>query len=527
MPSPLPEALRERVMHRLEKGQSVGQVAQALALSRMTVYRYRQAAQEQGQRVPVPRVPRKKSRKTLDKKETKALAELALQHPKDTALELRERLNLQVSESTVRRALKEAGIRHKRAHFRDLRIRTDEGIVWERRAFRQAQRGPALLASRLLFFDEANFRLNEQATRGWAAPGASHAELFRPKGHSVTTGVFLTLGQGGVLHHRVYPPARPFQALPLVYEAQELPTPGRGIPLDQDLKEASVGQLRHILRTFGVKVTDTEGRPLKKRRLLTLARHLERRGQVGLPRAGRKDLGGGLQAFRATTRDVVQYWLKHFLPWAGEQKLDLRERTLVWDNAATHGAVRTTQTQNISVFHRWFREWGLAGVVFTPPRSPSFNPVELCFAYVKRWVRKWAPPEGYTQAGLEQAIAQAVEKVTPQMIDNWIRACGYHEEQREQEVLARDCNFRWAGYGSRPVNTLEQEPEVGFLRDDVYEPLSIVDERVRGGRKEYRIRWKGYAPAEDTWEPRSHLLVGAHQLLRNWERTKTVTTVLT
>ena len=159
----------------------------------------------------------------------------------------------------------------------------------------------------------------------------------------------------------MYPPARPFEPLPLVYEAQELATPGRSISPEQDLEEASVGQLRHILRTHGVKVTDTEGRPLKKRRLLNLARHLERRGQVGFPRVGRKDLGGGLQAFRATTRDVVQYWLEHFLPWAEEQKLDLRERTLVWDNAATHG---TTQTQKISVFHRWFRERGLAGVVF-------------------------------------------------------------------------------------------------------------------------------------------------------------------
>ena len=39
-----------------------------------------------------------------------------------------------------------------------------------------------------------------------------------------------------------------------------------------------------------------------------------------------------------------------------------------------------------------------------------------------------------------------------------------------------------------------------------YEPLSIVSHRKRGPITEYRIRWKGYSPDEDTWEPASHLV---------------------
>ena len=83
---------------------------------------------------------------------------------------------------------------------------------------------------------------------------------------------------------------------------------------------------------------------------------------------------------------------------------------------------------------------------------------------------------------------------------------------------------RWAGYGpAPPEDVAETDPEVGFLRDDIYEPEALVDERVgQRGRPEYRVRWKGYGAAEDTWEPREHLLVGTEQLLRDWERSKRV-----
>jgi transposase len=301
--------------------------------------------------------------------------------------------------------------------------------------------------------------------------------------------------------------------------------------------------------------------------------------------------------FRGTARTVTQYWLESFLPWAEERKLDVTHQTVVWDNAPSHSAVGTTQTERISAFHRWFREWGFRGVVFTPPRSPSFNPVELCFAYIKRWIRKWAPGDGYTQSELEAALHRAVAKVSPEMINHWIAGCGYlsranqpaerKDDQKgvrparatvdpctwteplprrphlvcldEQGTLVQEKRLgktrwrrdresdsdsmqvvppdrkpntitesvmalspqdaRWAGYGPGPPDGVtETEPEVGFLRDDVYEPEAIVDERMSAQGREFRIRWKGYTPREDTWEPESHLLVGAQQMLRAWHK---------
>jgi transposase len=615
MPSPsgrpYPPELRERVMELLEEGVSPTAIARRLRISRMTVYRYQRAAQQQGQRVPQPRPSGGYRHSKLQRPQIQGLARLALAHPKDTAAELQSRavteglMALPVSVSTVRRALHKAGVSYKRATYVDMRTQTDSGISHERQAFRHAQRSdPLFRAQHLLFFDESNFRLHEQASRGWAAQGP--AILYRPKGQSLTTGVFVTLGQGGFFHYQLYPPVRPFAPLPARYQAAECVAPGAGVDVGltaAQVRRATTAQLRSLLRTHCIKLSDEQGRVLSRQQLVDIVLHLRRQGRVGLLRAtrGRQDQGGALQAFRATTRDVVRYWTEELVPWAEEKhEHKLGDKTVVWDNAPTHSAVRTTQHHRISVFHRWFREWGFRGVIFTPPRSPSFNPVELCFAYLKRWVRKWAPDEGYTHAGLEAAIHRAAALITPAMIDHWIKGCGYREEVEEQEqeqdqedkkqdnaadpcdqaeplprkshVICADVRgtvvktkpagqprwrrlrksqadgeqgsnlvpaapprrvvaapardppraFRWAGYGpDPPADVTETAPEVGFVRDDVYEPEALVDERVgTGGRPEYRVRWRGYRAADDTWEPREHLLVGAQQLLRDWERNR-------
>ena len=55
--------------------------------------------------------------------------------------------------------------------------------------------------------------------------------------------------------------------------------------------------------------------------------------------------------------------------------------------------------------------------------------------------------------------------------------------------------------------------------ETVFEPERIVDERQRDdGSVQYRIRWRGYDPSGDTWEPLKHLQAGRRQLLRDWRK---------
>jgi hypothetical protein len=283
---------------------------------------------------------------------------------------------------------------------------------------------------------------------------------------------------------------------------------------------------------------------------------------------------------RNTVRDVATYFERELVPWlaAKHGAGSMAQRTLVWDNASTHSAVHVHTTAQISLFHRLFREWGLRGCVFLPPRSPTFQPVEACFAFVKHWVRQWAPDDGYTQAGLEAAIEAALSRVTSVMVQRWIRGCGYsvqgvagkdtsnassdNEDPREShrnnasprwadehgtlwqreskpglvDVRARPARRapmpastaavarRWPGFpGKPPADATETQPAayVDAVIDEreLFEPERIVGERrASDGSVEYRIRWKGYQPAQDTWEPVEHLRAGRRGLLRDWAK---------
>ena len=49
-----------------------------------------------------------------------------------------------------------------------------------------------------------------------------------------------------------------------------------------------------------------------------------------------------------------------------------------------------------------------------------------------------------------------------------------------------------------------------------FEVLSVSDRRVKHGRTEYHVRWRGYSAADDTWEPVENL-VGAKDILARFD----------
>jgi transposase len=63
-----------------------------------------------------------------------------------------------------------------------------------------------------------------------------------------------------------------------------------------------------------------------------------------------------------------------------------------------------------------------AEVLFLPAYSPDFNPIEKMWSKVKQHLRS---AEARTQPALIQAIASALESVTPQDAMHWFASCGY------------------------------------------------------------------------------------------------------
>jgi transposase len=114
-------------------------------------------------------------------------------------------------------------------------------------------------------------------------------------------------------------------------------------------------------------------------------------------------------------------------------KRKLSNKYLIWDCASTHGAVRISSFRKKSFWHSYALKAGMKGVIFLPPRTPTLNPIELAFGFVKHHVRKQCPDEGYTSVGLLQAIHNAFRLITPQMIKNWVKKAGYRFTSPREE----------------------------------------------------------------------------------------------
>jgi transposase len=63
-----------------------------------------------------------------------------------------------------------------------------------------------------------------------------------------------------------------------------------------------------------------------------------------------------------------------------------------------------------------------ARVIWLPPYSPDFSPIEQCWSKIKTLLRA---AKARTREELEKALAQAIELITRVNIRGWFKHCGY------------------------------------------------------------------------------------------------------
>ena len=66
-----------------------------------------------------------------------------------------------------------------------------------------------------------------------------------------------------------------------------------------------------------------------------------------------------------------------------------------------------------------------ATLLYLPPYSPDFNPIEMAFSKIKAFLRKAA---ARTVPDLWQAIAIAIDAFTPTECQNFFAAAGYDRD---------------------------------------------------------------------------------------------------
>ena len=71
---------------------------------------------------------------------------------------------------------------------------------------------------------------------------------------------------------------------------------------------------------------------------------------------------------------------------------------------------------------------------FLPPYSPDFNPIERAFSKIKALLKKAA---ARNLQDLWDAIAQAIDAVTPEEARNYFTATGYDPERSENALVLR------------------------------------------------------------------------------------------
>jgi transposase len=459
---PITFDVREDIANRLASGQRPAGIAAELSIAVKTVYRLKKKfQQEDGTFEAIPAsiaAKRSFNRDTLVQ-----ISEWLVAEPKLTLSEMRRKL---VSEglyenieevpdaSTLYRVLKTLGFDWKRPVYSDPRAKRSV-IKYERCAFRLAQDN-GLDPTTLLSMDETNFYF-EQATRAWGT-SARPPVLEKPKGKVMRRSVFATIGfkmvQGipkAIIHWVLVHGRKSWRPLSDKIEGHEIEENEkaeiRGTLTEQIIHSLSTNGLKAELKKLGIRATANTPEAMRE----CLSRVLKSGTRIDELRSrtrGRPTAGGALMAPTGNARMVSEYLFSCLLPYlrgeglkndgdecggTADEGIDgcpdggkreynphLVETSILWDSAPSH--VPTNHTR-ITAFHKYAQDkLGMKGVIHTPPYSAWFNPIEIFFSYIKRYVRKFAPA---TTEQLLQRIREATAKVDGKMIAGWFRKSGY------------------------------------------------------------------------------------------------------
>ena len=92
-----------------------------------------------------------------------------------------------------------------------------------------------------------------------------------------------------------------------------------------------------------------------------------------------------------------------------------RGDVLVLDNLPVH---------HLTGLREWLAERGVE-VLFLPPYSPDFAPIEQAWSKLKTKLRQ---AQARTQQALEEALHAAIDWITSQDAQQWFNHCGYHTQ---------------------------------------------------------------------------------------------------
>ena len=121
----------------------------------------------------------------------------------------------------------------------------------------------------------------------------------------------------------------------------------------------------------------------------------------------REGIGPSLAVEGTTTREVFEAYLEHVLAPALKPG-----QLVVMDNLSSHKGGRV----------RELIEGRDCELIYLPPYSPDFNPIELAFAKLKALLRAVA---ARTVPDLWEALKSALDAFTPGECRNYFTAAGY------------------------------------------------------------------------------------------------------